>query len=165
MDVLKVILFLIGFCFLLYLTYVTTRFVGGKQIRAMKGKSISVIETLSLGMDKRIHLIKAGKQHILIATTSKTVELLTTVNIDDPIPDEEISSENTVLFDFKSIFEKYAGTYKTKKESSVANQVDEMPKIVHENRNFKSNLGRLRTIIQNKQNQSIENGDEGTNEE
>lgn len=164
--VLKVTLFLIGFCSLLFLTYVTTRFIGGKQNRAMRGKNISIMETVALGTDKRLHLVKAGKQYVLIASTSKTVEFLTTVDLEETSPEEQIvSQENVTLFDFKSLFEKYMGTYKGKKEKEPVINGDNSPPNTIGNHEFKTNLGRLRTIVQKKEFQARENGDDDTNEE
>lgn len=165
MDVLKVILFLIGFCSLLFLTYVTTRYIGGKQNKAMRGKNISIIETVTLGMDKRIHLIKAGNQYVLVASTSKSIEFLTTVNLDNPVPEQEaISQENGNLFDFKALFEKYVNVYKTKKENNGGNPENITSQDIPEGRDFKSNLGRLRTIVQKNEYQVKTNGDDSTNE-
>lgn len=165
MDVLKVILYLIGFCSLLFLTYVTTRYIGGKQNRAMKGKNISIIETVSLGMDKRIHLIKAGNQYVLIASTSKTIEFLTVVDLESAASEQEtIIKDNMGLFDFKSLFEKYANTYRNKKEGSGKTQEDETPRDIPEERSFKFNLDRMRTIVQKNEYQDKTNGDDSTND-
>jgi flagellar protein FliO/FliZ len=166
MDVLKVILFLIGFCALLFLTYVTTRYIGGKQNRAMKGKNISIMETVLLGADKRLHLVKAGKQYVLIATTSKTVEFLTAVDLEEPLTDEQaVPQENVTLFDFKALFDKYMGAYKGKREKEPGVNGYNVPPNMEGNRDFRANLGRLRTIVQKKEFQTRENGDDGTNEE
>lgn len=165
MDALKVILFLTGFCSLLFLTYVTTRYIGGKQNKAMRGKNISVIETVALGMDKRIHLIKAGNQYVLIASTSKTIEFLTTVNLDDSVPEKEtILQDNNSLFDFKSLFEKYVNAYRNKKENNSITPADGTNEGMAADRDFKSNLGRLRTIVQKNAYQVKENGVDSTNE-
>lgn len=149
MDVSKVILLFIGFCSLLFLTYVTTRYIGGKQNRAMKGKNISILETVSLGMDKRLHLIKAGNRYVLIASTSKTIEFLTVVDLDETVPEQEtILKGNGGFFDFKSLFEKYEDIYRTKKGNRGGTQEDESLKDMPEGRDFKSNLSRLKTIVQ-----------------
>ena len=165
-DVLKVILLLIGFCSLLFLTYVTTRYIGSKQNKAMKSKNISVVETVALGLDKRLHLVKAGKQYIMIATTSKTVEFLTAVTLEESSPEEQIvTQENVGLFDFKSLFEKYMGSYRVKKGKENKSSEYEAQQDISENHDFKSNLGKLRTIVQKKEFQARENGDDFTNEE
>lgn len=165
MDVLKVILLLIGFCALLFLTYVTTRYIGGKQNRAMMGKNISIVETVALGMDKRIHLIKAGNQYVLVASTAKCIEFLTTVNLDNPVPEQEVTmQENSNLFDFKALFEKYVSMYKIKKENNSGNPGNATPQDIPESSDFRSNLSRLRTIVQKKEYQVKTNGDDSTNE-
>jgi flagellar protein FliO/FliZ len=165
-DVLKVLLLLIGFCSLLFLTYVTTRYIGGRQNKAMKSKNISVVETVALGLDKRLHLVKAGKKYIMIATTSKHVEFLTTVTLEEPSPEEQVvTQENTGLFDFKSLFEKYMGSYRVKKGKENRYSENETQQDISENHDFKSNLGRLKTIVQKKEFQARENGDDFTNEE
>jgi flagellar biogenesis protein FliO len=64
-----------------------------------------------LGTDKRLHLVKAGNGYVLIATTSKTVEFLTKVELDEEAAQETVPVENGFQFDFKSMFEKYSGLY------------------------------------------------------
>jgi len=153
LDVLKVIVLLIGFCSLLFLTYVTTRYIGGKHNKAMKSKNISILETVSLGMDKRLHLVKAGNSYVLIASTSKTVEFLTVVSLDDSTPEQEvITREGDSLFDFKSLLDKYVGAYKTKKNSTGKFYEYEAPTDMPEERDFKFNLSRLKSIVQKSEN-------------
>ena len=161
--VLNVILYLAGFCALLFLTYVTTRYIGRKQANAMKSKNINVLETVMLGMDKRLHLVKAGNKFLLIATTSKSVVFLTTVDLEKSGEDVETGEEKEVSFDFKSIFEKYAGMYKIKKEKDKYQEHD-IPQGMAEEKRFKSNLSRLRTIVNKSHYQEKENGDDNTNE-
>lgn len=177
-DVLKVILLLIGFCALLFLTYVTTRYVGGKHNKAMKGRNISVLETVPLGMDKRLHLVKAGNTHVLIASTSKTVEFLTVVTLENPVPEQGAdpgsmgeqqakpatsSWEDGSPFDFRSLFDKYIGVYKTKKDHTDKIHDDGQMTDMPGNRDFRINLDRLKKMIQ--KNEIVqENGDDNTNE-
>lgn len=177
-DVLKVVLLLIGFCALLFLTYVTTRYVGGKQNKAMKGRHISVLETVPLGMDKRLHLIKAGNTYVLIASTSKTVEFLTAVNLEDSAPEQVTdtgrmggqqaepatsSGEEESPFGFKSLFDKYISIYKIKKDHTDKIHGEELNADMPGNRDFRANLGKLKKIIQ--KNEIVqENGDDNTNE-
>ena len=89
-TVLQIILLLIGFTALLFLTYVTTRYIGRKQAKSMQGRNISIIETVMLSPDKRLHLVRAGKSYVLIATTQKSVEFLTNVEIGE---DAEVLTE------------------------------------------------------------------------
>ena len=117
---LEVILYLAGFCSLLFLTYVTTRYIGRKQVRAMKSKSISVLETVMIGTDKRLHLVKAGNSFLLIATTSKSVVFLTAVDLDESGENALLEEEKEARFDFKTILKNMrAFTGQRKKELKI----------------------------------------------
>lgn len=162
---LRVTLMLIAFCAILFLTYVTTRYVGGKQNRAMKGKNIAIVESVALGMDKRLHLVKAGKQYVLIATTSKNVEFLTSVDLDESEEAEQNELQAGLnTFDFKSLFEKYVNMYRAaKKEKGVATKAADADR-EPESSDFKANLQRMRTIVQKSGFQIKKNEDDITNE-
>lgn len=165
---LKIVLYLIGFCSLLYLAYIATRYIADRQNRAMRSKNISVIETVMLGTDKRLHLVKAGKDHILIATTSKTVEFLSKVELDEEsaqeTAQEAVPGENSSPFDFKAIFEKYSGLYKPKKIKNSTEQEYEAPQDDASGYDFRKNLARLKSIVGSNKNKVKENGVDVTNE-
>lgn len=164
-DVLTVILYLIGFCSLLFLAYVTARYMGNKQNRAMRGRSISIVETITLGGDKRLHLVKVGNQYVLIATTSKSVEFLTTVNVEEAEEEHSLKTEAPAgVFDFKAIFEKYAGNYKNKKEVRAPADKSHANGGGEGYNDFKSNLGRLKSLLKNTAYHAKENEVETTNE-
>lgn len=145
--ILRIILFLIGFGALLFLTYVTTRYIGRKQIRSMTGRNISIIETVMLGPDKRLHLVRAGKSYVLIATTSRSVEYLATVELDGNAEATAAEEDNGSRFDFRSVFEKYSGIYRAK---AMKNTNDEKPVPSGDEREepaFRKNLEKLRIIL------------------
>jgi len=170
-DVLKVILSLICFFALLFLTYVTTRYIAQKQSKSMKSRNISVVETVMLGADKRLHLVKAGKKYILIATTSKSVVFLSEADIDEEAGKEVIPEKKEKLFDFKLLLEKYKGNYKNaiEKENNIENKENKenkesisVPQDMAYEHSFKSNLDKLKKIV--RKNQVKDNGDDVTNE-
>jgi len=169
MDInpLEVILFLLGFGSILFLTYVTTRYVASRTGRTMRGKYIRIVDTISLGTDKRIHLVKAGEQYVLIATTSKSVEFLTLVDLGDDKAreaEEFEKKESRNVFDFKTIFEKYVNTYKSKRDGTIQQDNDETSTGRADRPDFRSNLGRLRAIMHKSDKQVEKNGDDSTNE-
>lgn len=156
--ILKIILFLIGFSALLFLTYVTTRYIGRRQVRSMMGRNISIIETVMLGPDKRLHLVRAGKSYVLIATTAKSVEYLTTVELDEDAEAIAAEEDNGTRFDFRSVFEKYSGIYRAK---AMKNTNEEKPVSSGEEREeptFRKNLEKLRIIL--KRNRENGNGND-----
>ena len=163
-DPFTVMFFILSFGAILFLTYVTTRYLAGKSSKAMKGKHLSIVESISLGTDKRIHLVNAGEKHILIASTSKTVEFLTDLSIGE----EKASNDTTVqgaqnVFDFKALFEKYMNMYKNKKSISFRPETDILANNA-EGEKFKFNLEKLKHITQKINTQIENNGDDVTNE-
>lgn len=163
MDVkpLQIILFLLGFGSILFLTYVTTRYIAGKSSKALRGRNIQIVETVSLGLDKRIHLVKAGSQYILISSTSKHIEFLTNVNIEEAADKTPETPGIQNVFNFKELFDKYTSAYRnrnenlTEKDDESANEAG--------TRKFRTNLGRLKSIIY-RTDQVEKDGDDNTNE-
>ncbi|HHV98993.1 MAG TPA: flagellar biosynthetic protein FliO [Clostridiaceae bacterium] len=100
------LLFILAFGAILFLAYITTRLVAGKATRAMKGQYIEIVETVNLGMDKKIHLVKVDKQFILIATSGKNIEFLTNVTLENYEDPEKHEKKNNT-FDFKAFLDKY----------------------------------------------------------
>lgn len=158
---LQVVLFLLGFGAILFLTYVTTKFIAGKSGKALKGKHIQVVETVSLGLDKRIHLVKAGNRHILISSTSKSIGFLAEVDVGDGGEKAEEPSEQQNVFNFRELFDKYVGAYRNSGTSRKGK--NDLPDEPPDTGNFRKNLGKLRTIV-HKTDQVEKNGDDATNE-
>jgi flagellar protein FliO/FliZ len=146
MEELKIALYLVGFFALLFLTYVTTKYIGQKQMKTMKSKNISVVETIMLGADKRLHLVRAGNSYVLIASTSKTIEFLTTVDLDENEISEETKDNTDLRFDFRSILEKYSGIYKAKKQNTAV-PGDTQVNADRQETGFRTNLNRLKAIV------------------
>jgi flagellar protein FliO/FliZ len=152
---------LLGFGAILFLVYITTRYIGAKANKASRGRYVSIVETVSLGLDKQLHLIKAGGQYVLISSSGKNIQFLTTLNLDDS-EFEDVPSNNPV-FDFKGFFDKYLQNFRAKKaDNEVYEDSFGSP---NEKDVFKSNLNRLRAITTEGDKQSKVNGDGRTNDE
>ncbi|MCX7747008.1 MAG: flagellar biosynthetic protein FliO [Clostridia bacterium] len=162
-NFIRVLSALVVFGSILFLVVVTTRYVGTKANKAMKGKFINIVETVSLGLDKHIYLVKVGEQFVLIASAGKNIEYLTTVKIDE-YSTEELIQSNTA-FDFKSFFDKYIQVYKNKKNEKKKS-VDSQEEIgaALEGEVFKRNLDKLKRINKGFSTKAKEDGDENTNE-
>lgn len=166
MRLTEILLMLLGFGSIIFLAFITTKYIGTKASKAMTGKHVTIIETVSLGMDKRLQLVKAGEQYLLIATTSKTVELISEIRLNE---DAEAENAETPLgmpnvFDFKSLFEKYAGMYKNKKGGVLKPVETDKQNIRPEGDKFRNNLDKLMNITREYEKQDSKNGDELTNE-
>lgn len=152
---------LLVFAALLFLAYAATRYIGKKTGNAMKGKYITVIESISLGMDKNIHLLKVGEQFVLIASTGRNIEFLTNVSIDDYQVDPVSDSNST--FDFKQFFDKYLQNFKNGSRTKESNRTADTGDISKEY-SFKTNLDKLRSLNTRVGKHEIEDGVETKDE-
>lgn len=115
---LKGLLFILGFGSVLFLTYVTTKYIANKSVKTMHGKYMNIIDTISLGMDKRLYLVKVDKQFFLIASSGKTIEFFTEISIEEQ--EELRESAGTDIFNFKKILEKYIYTGRRQKTGEIS---------------------------------------------
>jgi len=76
MNYFEIVLFILLFGAILFLAYVSTKIIGTKTSNSLKGKYIKIVETVNLGMDKKLHLVSAGDEYFLVASTSKDVRYL-----------------------------------------------------------------------------------------
>ena len=56
--------------------YLVTRLIAKRSIASGGNKNLKVVETLSLGLDKSLMLIKAGEQYLLLGSTPKGITFL-----------------------------------------------------------------------------------------
>lgn len=152
--------FVIVFGSILLLAYVTSRFIANKSGTALKGKNISIIETISLGLDSKLHLVKVGDEFMLISVSGKNIQLLTKVNMEG-YSEEELSPAGNG-FDFKEIFEKYIQNFKGR-QNVKGNVKPEQDKKGSDS-NFRQNLVKLRSITSGIGKYDSTSGDEKTNE-
>lgn len=153
MLILKTVFIMMIFGAILFLAYLTTRFIGKKTGAAMKGKYIKVIEVVPLGIDKHLHLIKAGNDFVLVASAGRSIQYLTTVTLEEAEELESLSSEETAPFDFKNILEKYSHLF-DKKRSKVSKEN------INTKENIASSIQRIRNVSQKIQSTSDKHGDD-----
>lgn len=161
-TLISAVIFLIVFGSVLFLAYVTTKFIGTRTNRIMKGRHVSIVETVSLGFDSKLHLIKVGEEFVLVSTSGKNTQLLTKVQLDDYSMEEAKTSNN---FNFKDIFDKYIYSFKDKQGSkSFLNAKNSEQTSNKESQVFSRNLNKLRSITTGFGMHKTEDGDEYTNE-
>lgn len=68
---------LIIFAFVLGITYLTTRWMGGFQKCRSNNKNLHVIETISVGNNKYISIVEAGTAYLVVSVGKDEVHLLT----------------------------------------------------------------------------------------
>ncbi len=152
----NIILFIGIFGSILFIAYVTTRYIGNKTSKMMKGKYISIIDSISIGFDKNLHIVKAGDQFILLASSGKNIEYLTTVAIEDYyVENNNLDNKN----DFKKIVDKYLNVYKDFKKSqgSSKRKVKDIDLKL-----FNNNLNKIKHMNIDYEKQLKKSGDENT---
>lgn len=154
-QIIKATLGFAVFILILFGAYSTTKFIAGKTAKTLSGRNIKIIETLNLGIDKRLLLVKVGKEYFLIASAGKNIEFLSSVDMGD----EDLSETN--IKKTETPFEKFLKRYLTKdikrkdlkKDSGDTGDLENGndKKIVVSNRKgrFKENLERLKSITSN----------------
>lgn len=155
------LVFAIVFGSIIFLAYVTTKFIGNKSGRAMKGKYINIVETVSLGIEGRLHLVKVGEEFVLISVSGKNIQLLSKVNINSYSEERSLESDNT--FAFKEIFERYIQNFKGRQNIDKDMKSEENRDRIDDNR-FQQNIKKLRKITAENGKRYATGGDENTNE-
>ena len=74
---LQLISALLIFVFVLLITYFTARWVGSYQKVRMKSKNLQIIESVSVGNNKTICLLKAGTEYLVVAVGKDEIHTLT----------------------------------------------------------------------------------------
>lgn len=160
----KIFLPVFAFIVVILILLLTTKYLAYKSKKMLKGNYMHVIESLSLGVNNRLHLIKVDKEFFIISATSKNVEFLARVNIND-YEEEEIKNPISEVIDFKLVLKKYLNGFnfgtQTKKETRVESEDILKPKSTDEIRNsdvtFKTNLEKLKHLTKSIDGQWSEN--------
>lgn len=83
--IIDLFIFIILFSSVLFLAWVTTKFIASKQKVLMKGKTLELIEVLALGMDKRLYLVRAGSSYMIFSSSGKRFEFACELKDEDGI--------------------------------------------------------------------------------
>ena len=92
---LKLMVTLLIFVFVLAITYFTTKWVGGYQKIRMKSKNLQVVETIPIGNNKMISLVKAGTVYLIVSVGKEEMHSLGTLT-------EEQLTDLSFLYEEKS---------------------------------------------------------------
>ncbi len=103
---------------ILYLAYIAARVVGKKTSASMQSRHMQVIEQISLGLDRRLLLIRVGSEYFVFLCGKKEFKQVARVNLDKEEIQEQAEEKSTdsPVFDFRQIFDKVARSQKDHKE-------------------------------------------------
>ncbi len=104
---------IVVFIGILYLAYLSTKFLAKTRINAARGENIKVIESVFVGGQASIQLIKVGEQFFLISAGKDKVVFLTEVKSDGII--EDIDREKNSSFYFEKYLKEYINKLRNKK--------------------------------------------------
>ena len=97
------------FVFVLVITYVCTRWIAGYQKQQMKNGNLRIIETISVGNNKNICLVKVGTEYLVVGVGKDEVHSLAVLK-EDQLTDFRFQqeSENCMINSesFQNVFDK-----------------------------------------------------------
>ena len=108
---------LLIFAFVLVITYLTSKWIGGYQKQSMRNKNLQILESIGIGANKSICLLKAGEEYLVVAIGKDEVTLLTKLTKEQlsevPINENnkgDLGTGKTIAIDnFQEILEKVRG--------------------------------------------------------
>ena len=108
-GVIKLIVSILIFVFVLILTRVTTVYIAKLQKTGMAGANITVIESQKLSNTNNLHIVKIGEEYFALATGKDTVTFISKLDSQGlKLPLENLETEGTkVPATFASILEKF----------------------------------------------------------
>ena len=145
---------IVAFLIVMGILLLTTKYLAYKSKKMMKGNYMQIIESLSLGVNNRLHLVKVDKEFFIISASNKNVEFLARVNISD-FEEEEIKNPISEVIDFKSVLKKYingfgsgnsAAARETKPAETEADKAPENTQRDSKDDKFKNNLEKLKHL-------------------
>ena len=121
-NVMQLIGVVLIFLIVLALTYFTARWIGGYQQINMKNKNLQILESIKIGTNKFICLVKAGEIYLVVAVGKDEITMLA------QLTEEQLSvapSLNTYVFgkekeeqmsagNFQEVLEKMKKTFSKK---------------------------------------------------
>jgi flagellar protein FliO/FliZ len=74
---------LVIFAFVLVITYLATRWMGGMQKTRSKNKNLRIIETIGVGNNKYISIVEVGTVYLVVSVGKDEVHLLAQLTRDE----------------------------------------------------------------------------------
>lgn len=118
---------LLGIALILYLTYISTKFIGRRfSLKSVGGKKLKVIESVSIGQGKTLLIVRVGEKTFLVGAASESIHLIGELDSSEfKEPENNLPSENGMDFKtaFKTVLENNFGK-KKKKDNDKENEND-----------------------------------------
>ena len=82
-NLLELVGVLIIFVFVLLITYLTTKWMGGFQKAKFKNRNMQILETISIGNNKTLSIVSVGKRYFVVAVGKDNVQLISEIQEED----------------------------------------------------------------------------------
>lgn len=105
----KTIYYLFMFALILATAYYITKFIARKGLTQSKTKTMKLMESMPLGVDKSLHLVQVGAQYFLIGCASKSMVLISELDQEMLFEEELKSAVNINDFDYDSFNKNMVG--------------------------------------------------------
>lgn len=119
-NILRLLITVIVFLFVLLLTYFATRFMANFQKSSSIGTNFELIETYRLSNTKYLQLLRIGKRYVVIAVCKDTVVSITELNEEEILTPEDSTGQDP----FKKIFDDMKRKYQKDKEEKDIDRHD-----------------------------------------
>jgi flagellar protein FliO/FliZ len=94
------------FLFVLIITYVTTKLIGGIKAGTLTESNFKVIDTYKVTQNKYMQIIKIGSKYFVIAVCKDTIQLITELKEEDIVLKDRSSKANTSFQDILKAIKK-----------------------------------------------------------
>ncbi len=107
---------LLIFLFILGATYFTTKWIVSYQQINMRNKNLQIVESIKIGTNKFICLIKAGEIYLVVAVGKDEVTMLAQLTEEQllEVPIRDVVAGNGTTDNFKDVLEKMKGHFSKK---------------------------------------------------
>lgn len=109
---------LIIFAFVLLITYLTTRWMGGFQKGRSTNKNLRIIETIGVGNNKMISIVEAGMKYLVVSIGKDEVHLLTELTREELKDLSFMDEQNKIIQteSFAELLDKLKGNWPKKRD-------------------------------------------------
>jgi len=160
---------ILAFIVVLIILLFTTKYLAYKSKKMLKGNYMQIVESLSLGVNNRLHLIKVDNEFFIISASNKQVEFLARVNIND-YEEEEIKNPISEVVDFKAVLKKYMNGFNFSNQAKKQTEIEVENALGHKSQGidglqnaditFKKNLEKLKHLTKTINGKRSEDGQE-----
>ena len=105
----EIVFILIVFVCILFLAYIVTRFVAGRASGRLKSRHIEAVDTLSVGTDAQLMIIKVGEEYFLVSKSQKQFAFLTKLELTSGDVEEAAVQTTSFAGSFRSVLESKLG--------------------------------------------------------